>query len=37
MVEFTELCDEWFKSLETKRARGADVVARWRTAKSKNE
>ena len=33
LVEFTELCDQWFQSLETRRAQGADVVARWRTAK----
>ena len=30
-IEFTQLCDEWFKSLETSRASGSDVVARWRS------
>lgn len=34
LIEFTELCDEWFKGLEAARARGADVVTRWRDAKS---
>ncbi len=32
-VEFTELCDQWFESLEERRARGFDVVARWRRTK----
>jgi catechol 2,3-dioxygenase-like lactoylglutathione lyase family enzyme len=30
LVEFTELHDQWFEHLETRRAEGADVVARWR-------
>ncbi len=29
-IEFTELCDDWFKQLEARRTQGADVVARWR-------
>ena len=30
MVEFTQLCDQWFEQLEARRAQGADVVTRWR-------
>jgi predicted enzyme related to lactoylglutathione lyase len=32
LVEFTQLCDEWFTQLETRRRQGADVVTRWRAA-----
>jgi predicted enzyme related to lactoylglutathione lyase len=31
-IEFTQLRDEWFAQLEARRARGADVVTRWRAA-----
>jgi catechol 2,3-dioxygenase-like lactoylglutathione lyase family enzyme len=34
LIEFTELRDEWFEGLEARRAKGIDVVARWRAAKS---
>ena len=37
LIEFTELCDEWFQSLEERRVHGADVVARWRKARSAAE
>ena len=33
LVEFTELRDEWFEQIEARRSAGADVVARWRSAK----
>jgi predicted enzyme related to lactoylglutathione lyase len=33
LVEFTELRDEWFEQIAERRAAGADVVARWRSAK----
>lgn len=33
LVEFTQLCDEWFTQLETRRRQGADVVTRWRAAR----
>jgi predicted enzyme related to lactoylglutathione lyase len=36
LIEFTELSDEWFRHLEALRARGADVLARWRAAKGVN-
>jgi len=29
-VEFTQLCDEWFETLEKRRAEGIDVLRRWR-------
>jgi hypothetical protein len=32
-IELTRLSDDWFRHLETRRAAGADVVARWRTAR----
>jgi predicted enzyme related to lactoylglutathione lyase len=34
LVEFTQLCDEWFSQLETRRRQGADVVTRWRAART---
>ncbi len=36
LVEFTELCDQWFKQLEMRRHDGADVVTRWRAVKGLN-
>jgi catechol 2,3-dioxygenase-like lactoylglutathione lyase family enzyme len=36
LIEFTELCDEWFERIEARRADGADVVARWRAAGARN-
>ncbi len=35
LIEFTELCDEWVTQLEARRAEGADVLSRWRAAKSR--
>ena len=35
LIEFTQLCDQWFEQLEARAAQGADVVARWRTANRK--
>jgi predicted enzyme related to lactoylglutathione lyase len=32
LIEFTQLCDEWFAQLEARRAEGADVLAKWRAA-----
>jgi len=32
-IEFTQLCDEWFESLEGRRADGFDVIGRWRKTK----
>lgn len=32
-IEFTQLIDEWFESLESRRADGLDVIARWRRTK----
>ena len=32
-VEFSQLCDAWFAHLEARRARGEDVIARWRAAR----
>ena len=32
-IEFTQLIDEWFESLESRRADGVDVIARWRKTK----
>lgn len=29
-VEFTQLCDEWYETLEKRRAGGIDVLRRWR-------
>jgi catechol 2,3-dioxygenase-like lactoylglutathione lyase family enzyme len=33
LVEFTELRDEWFETVEARRSQGADLVARWRAAR----
>jgi hypothetical protein len=33
LVEFTQLSDEWFTQLDTRRRQGADVVTRWRAAR----
>jgi hypothetical protein len=35
LIEFTELRDEWFQRIEARRAKGADVVARWRAARGR--
>ena len=32
-IEFTKLCDDWFKMLEQRRSQGLDVVTRWKAAK----
>lgn len=32
LIEFTQLCDAWFTYLESRRAKGDDVIARWRAA-----
>jgi predicted enzyme related to lactoylglutathione lyase len=32
-IEFTQMCDEWFKMLEERRTSGLDVVSRWKAAK----
>ncbi|HKY42983.1 MAG TPA: VOC family protein [Pyrinomonadaceae bacterium] len=29
-LEFTEFSDEWFEHLESRRARGIDILARWK-------
>ena len=29
-LEFTEFSDEWFEHLESRRARGIDIIARWK-------
>ena len=34
VIEFTQLCDQWFEHLATRRSQGADVVARWRASKA---
>ena len=31
-IEFTQMCDAWFKYLEDRRAKGVDVVSRWHAA-----
>lgn len=30
-VEFTQMCDDWFKLLEERRQLGLDVVSRWKS------
>ena len=30
-VEFTQLSDRWFKHLESRRSKGHDVIAQWKT------
>jgi predicted enzyme related to lactoylglutathione lyase len=32
-IEFTEMCDEWFKLLGDRRTQGLDVVTRWKASK----
>jgi predicted enzyme related to lactoylglutathione lyase len=32
-IEFTEMCDEWFKGLDQRHAQGLDVVSRWKAMK----
>lgn len=34
-IEFTQMCEDWFKMLEKRRHEGLDVVSRARTAKEK--
>lgn len=34
LIELTQMCDDWFEHLDRQRASGADVVARWRAAKT---
>jgi predicted enzyme related to lactoylglutathione lyase len=33
-VEFTQMCDDWFNSLEERRRSGQDVVSRWKEFKA---
>jgi len=33
-IEFTQMCDDWFKLLEEKRRSGLDVVSRWKAVKA---
>ena len=33
-LEFTQMCDDWFKMLEEKRKSGQDVVSRWKAVKA---
>jgi len=33
-VEFTQMCDDWFKMLEQRRQSGQDVVSRWKAARA---
>jgi predicted enzyme related to lactoylglutathione lyase len=35
-IEFTQLRDEWFKSLDERKAAGLDVVSKWKAAKGAN-
>lgn len=32
-VEFTQLCDDWFKHLEERKQKGLDVIQQWKTAR----
>jgi len=32
-IEFTQMCDDWFKSLEKRRRSGQDVVSRWKASR----
>ncbi len=34
-VEFTQLSDRWFQHLESRRKKGIDVVARWKSSQLK--
>ena len=33
-IEFTQMCDDWFKLLEERRRTGEDVVSRWKAVKA---
>lgn len=33
LIEFTQLIDEWFESLERRRTDGVDVISRWRESR----
>ena len=33
-IEFTQMCDDWFKLLEQRRQSGLDVVSRWKSLRS---
>ncbi len=33
-LEFTQMCDDWFKMLEQRRRSGQDVVSRWKAVKA---
>jgi len=33
LIEFTELCDDWFTPIAARRSAGVDLLARWRAAK----
>jgi predicted enzyme related to lactoylglutathione lyase len=33
-IEFTQMCDDWFKLLEQRRQSGLDVVSRWKSFRS---
>ena len=37
LIELTQLVDEWFESLEKRRAEGQDVVQAWRRSRSADE
>jgi hypothetical protein len=32
-IEFTQMCDEWFKLLEERRRSRLDVVSRWKASR----
>ena len=32
-IEFTQMCDDWFKSLEKRRRSEKDVVSRWKASR----
>jgi hypothetical protein len=32
-IEFTQMCDEWFKLLEERRRSRLDVVSRWKATR----
>jgi catechol-2,3-dioxygenase len=34
LVELTQLVDDWFRELDERRARGQDVLARWKARRS---
>jgi len=33
-IEFTQMCDDWFRLLEERRRAGQDVVSRWKAVKA---